>query len=235
MKRFKASIIGGSGYGAAEIIRRLLIHPDVELVRVASIDYVGELLSAAHPNLEGLTQLRFEKISPEEAAAGMDVVFLGLPHKVSAGTVPRILGTGAANHRPVRRLPAQGRRGLRELLRRRPPRSAPARASRVRAARGAPRGHRGRAAHRLARLLRDGDHARPPAAGAGRAARGRGRDGGHHRLERERRRALGGHAPPGARDEPADLQTARAPAPARDPADAHGSRERPGSTSTSCR
>ena len=95
MKRFKASIIGGSGYGASEIIRRLLIHPDVELVRVASIDYVGELLSAAHPNLEGLTTLRFEKLEPEAAAAGMDVVFLGLPHKVSAGTVPKILGSGA--------------------------------------------------------------------------------------------------------------------------------------------
>jgi N-acetyl-gamma-glutamyl-phosphate reductase len=91
MKRFKASVLGGSGYGAAEIIRRLLIHPDVELVRVASIDYVGELLSAAHPNLEGLTDLRFEKLSPEDAAAGVDVVLLGLPHKVSGGTVPKIL------------------------------------------------------------------------------------------------------------------------------------------------
>jgi N-acetyl-gamma-glutamyl-phosphate/LysW-gamma-L-alpha-aminoadipyl-6-phosphate reductase len=94
MKRFKASILGGSGYGAGEIIRRLLLHPDVELVRVASIDYVGELLSAAHPNLEGRSDLRFEKIAPEEAAAGVDVVFLGLPHKVSAGAVPRILGKG---------------------------------------------------------------------------------------------------------------------------------------------
>ena len=85
MKRFKASVIGGSGYGGAEIIRRLLLHPDVELVRVASIDYVGEPLSAAHPNLEGLTDLRFERLSPAEAADGMDVVLLGLPHKVSAG------------------------------------------------------------------------------------------------------------------------------------------------------
>lgn len=92
MKRFKASVLGGSGYGAAEIIRRLLIHPDVELVRVASIDYVGEPLSAAHPNLEGLTDLRFEKLSPEDAAAGVDVVLLGLPHKVSGSTVPKILG-----------------------------------------------------------------------------------------------------------------------------------------------
>lgn len=95
MKRFKASIIGGSGYGAGEIIRRLLIHPEVELVRVASIDFVGEPLSAAHPNLEGLSPLRFEKLAPEEAAAGVDVVFLGLPHKVSAGTVPKIVDRGA--------------------------------------------------------------------------------------------------------------------------------------------
>ena len=68
MKRFKASILGGSGYGAGEIIRRLLIHPEVELVRVASIDYIGEPLSAAHPNLEGLSSLTFEKLSPEAAA-----------------------------------------------------------------------------------------------------------------------------------------------------------------------
>lgn len=95
MKRWKASILGGSGYGAAEIIRRLLIHPDVELSRVSSIDYVGEPLSAAHPNLEGLSDLRFEKLSPEETAAGMDLVFLGLPHKVSATAVPKIVGSGA--------------------------------------------------------------------------------------------------------------------------------------------
>lgn len=96
MKRFKAAILGGSGYGAAEIIRRLLIHPDVDLVRVASIDYIGEPLSAAHPHLEGLTDLRFEKLEPEAAAAGVDVVLLGLPHKVSATAVPRLLqGSGA--------------------------------------------------------------------------------------------------------------------------------------------
>src|SRR2546426_988417 len=90
-KRFKAAVIGGSGYGGAELIRRLLIHPHVELARVASVDYVGEPLAAAHPNLEGLTELRFEGIAPEEAARGMDVVLLGLPHKVSAQRVPAII------------------------------------------------------------------------------------------------------------------------------------------------
>ncbi|HZS36020.1 MAG TPA: N-acetyl-gamma-glutamyl-phosphate reductase, partial [Polyangia bacterium] len=94
-KRFKAAVIGGSGYGGAELIRRLLLHPHVELVRVASVDYVGEPLSAAHPNLEGRTALTFEELPPERAAEGMDVVLLGLPHKVSAHKVPGIIATGA--------------------------------------------------------------------------------------------------------------------------------------------
>ncbi|GAC1368565.1 MAG: N-acetyl-gamma-glutamyl-phosphate reductase [Polyangiales bacterium] len=94
-KRFKAAVIGGSGYGGAELIRRLLVHPDVELVRVASVDFVGEPLSAAHPNLEGRSALKFEGLSPADAAEGMDVVLLGLPHKVSAQKVPEIIATGA--------------------------------------------------------------------------------------------------------------------------------------------
>ena len=71
MTRFKAAVIGGSGYGANEIIRRLLVHPEVELVRVASIDYVDEPLSAAHPNLTGMSELCFRDIPPEEAAASI--------------------------------------------------------------------------------------------------------------------------------------------------------------------
>ena len=94
-KRFKAAVIGGSGYGGAEIIRRLLRHPEVELVRVASVDYIGEPIAAVHPNLEGQTDLRFEGITPAEAAKGMDVVLLGLPHKISAQKVPELLPSGA--------------------------------------------------------------------------------------------------------------------------------------------
>lgn len=94
-KRFKAAIVGGSGYGGAELIRRLLLHPEVELVRVASIDSVGEPLSKVHPHLEGQTDLTFQDLTPAEAAAGVDVVLLGLPHKVSAQKMPELLRTGA--------------------------------------------------------------------------------------------------------------------------------------------
>jgi N-acetyl-gamma-glutamyl-phosphate/LysW-gamma-L-alpha-aminoadipyl-6-phosphate reductase len=94
-KRYKAAVIGGSGYGGAELIRRLLHHPEVELARVASVDFVGEPLSAAHPNLEGQSDLRFEGITPGEAAKGMDVLLLGLPHKVSAQKMPELFASGA--------------------------------------------------------------------------------------------------------------------------------------------
>src|SRR5512133_1634626 len=90
-KRYRAAVIGGSGYGGAELTRRLLLHPDVELVRVASIDLVGEPLSAADPALEGRTDLVFEALAPAEAARGVDVVLLGLPHGVAATKVPELV------------------------------------------------------------------------------------------------------------------------------------------------
>ncbi|HEY7726788.1 MAG TPA: N-acetyl-gamma-glutamyl-phosphate reductase [Anaeromyxobacteraceae bacterium] len=95
-KRFRAAVVGGSGYGGAEMIRRLLLHPDVELIRVASVDHVGEPLSAAHPNLEGRTDLVFEDLSPARAAEGADVVLLGLPHRVAAQRAPEIVEDTAA-------------------------------------------------------------------------------------------------------------------------------------------
>ena len=81
--RFRAAVIGGTGYGGAELIRLLVTHPAVELARVTSIDHVDEPLEAVHRTL-GPTGLTFEKMSATEAAQGVDVVFLALPHKVSA-------------------------------------------------------------------------------------------------------------------------------------------------------
>jgi len=94
MKRFRAAVIGGTGYGGAEMIRRLLIHPDVELIRVVAVDHVGETLGAVHPPLTGRSALRFENLPPVEAVRGADVALLGLPHKVSAQHAPGILAAG---------------------------------------------------------------------------------------------------------------------------------------------
>ena len=92
--RVRAAIIGGTGYGGAELIRLLLSHPGVDLVRVTSIDRVGEPLEAVHRNLHH-TGLVFEEMPAKAAAEGVDVVFLALPHKVSATLAEQLADVSA--------------------------------------------------------------------------------------------------------------------------------------------
>lgn len=82
--KIKVSIIGGAGYGAAEILRHLVVRDDVQLLRVSSKDHVGKPLGDVHKTLAGYSTLKLEDLPPREAAAGADVVFLGMPHKVTA-------------------------------------------------------------------------------------------------------------------------------------------------------
>jgi N-acetyl-gamma-glutamyl-phosphate reductase len=94
MKRFRAAVLGGSGFAGAELIRHLLVHPHVELVRVGAADHVGELLSSALPQLEGRTSLRFEDLSSAAAVEGVDIVLMGLPQRPSIEVVEAALAAG---------------------------------------------------------------------------------------------------------------------------------------------
>jgi N-acetyl-gamma-glutamyl-phosphate reductase common form len=87
----KVAIIGGAGYGAAELLRHLVVRDDVEVIRVASKDYIGDRVDAVHRTLRGRTELVLEDLPPKEAVAGADLVFLGMPHKVTAGVALEIL------------------------------------------------------------------------------------------------------------------------------------------------
>ncbi len=72
----KAGIIGGSGYTGGELIRLLMLHPEVEIDFVYSTTRNGKPVSSAHPDLLGLTELGFS----DQVNLGVEVVFLCLGH-----------------------------------------------------------------------------------------------------------------------------------------------------------
>src|SRR6478672_8984825 len=92
--KVKAVVIGGTGYGGAEILRRLLFHPHVEVARVTAADNIGKKIGEVHFNLAGLSDLSFQQLAPKEAVAGMDVAFLAMPHKTTAKVVMEIIESG---------------------------------------------------------------------------------------------------------------------------------------------
>ena len=78
MKKIKASIIGGTGYTAGELLRILLNHPDVEVESVVSSTSAGNLVAEAHRDLLGETDLCFTATFTDP-----DVVFLCLGNGLS--------------------------------------------------------------------------------------------------------------------------------------------------------
>ena len=73
----KASIIGGSGYVGGELLRLLLMHPEIEVAQVTSRGNLGLYVYQTHPNLRKQTSLKF---SSPETLEPVDVLFLALPH-----------------------------------------------------------------------------------------------------------------------------------------------------------
>ena len=80
----RVGIVGGSGFTGGELLRLLLFHPDVEVVQVSSRSRARRPLHSVHPNLRGISRLRF--ISPE-ALQPCDALLLALPHGAAADDV----------------------------------------------------------------------------------------------------------------------------------------------------
>jgi N-acetyl-gamma-glutamyl-phosphate reductase len=89
--KLRIGIFGGSGYGGAELLRILLLHPHAEVVLVTANEHAGQRVADVHRNLLGLTELDFVP-APEdpEGLGGLDCVFLALPHGQALEVAPRL-------------------------------------------------------------------------------------------------------------------------------------------------
>jgi N-acetyl-gamma-glutamyl-phosphate/LysW-gamma-L-alpha-aminoadipyl-6-phosphate reductase len=90
----RIGIIGGTGYVGGELLRILLMHPQVEVTMVTSRQSAGEYVFNSHPNLRGITQLKFVPMDIAELQKNCDFVFTATPHGGSVNLVPKLLEAG---------------------------------------------------------------------------------------------------------------------------------------------
>ncbi len=85
----QVAVAGASGYAGGELLRLLAAHPDLEVSVAAAESRAGELLSAVHPNLVGHPELVLAATTADALSAA-DVVFLALPHGMSAALAAQL-------------------------------------------------------------------------------------------------------------------------------------------------
>jgi len=90
----RIGIVGGTGYVGSELLRLLLLHPEAEVTTVTSRQTAGEFVFNVHPNLRGLTQLKFVPLDIAELQKNCDLVFTATPHGGAVNLVPKLLEAG---------------------------------------------------------------------------------------------------------------------------------------------
>lgn len=90
----KVAVIGAAGYVGGELLRLLQGHPAVTEWVATSRSQAGKPVGDVHPALAGSTDARFAGLSPAEAAAGRDVVFLSLEHGESSRLASEVFDAG---------------------------------------------------------------------------------------------------------------------------------------------
>ncbi len=90
---YKAGIIG-DGYTAAELLRILAGHDEVEVVAILSTENVGKRIDVLYPHLNGFCNLACEESNVENLIGRCEIVFLALPHGLSINIALKLLDHG---------------------------------------------------------------------------------------------------------------------------------------------
>ena len=86
----KVGVVGGTGYTGAELLRLLVMHPEVELGYVTSRSESGQKVADLFPNLRGFTDICFTEPATETLSE-CDVVFFATPNGTAMKMVPALV------------------------------------------------------------------------------------------------------------------------------------------------
>ncbi len=83
----KVAICGGSGYAGAELLRLLILHPQVKITAVTSQKSAGKKVTDLFPHLFACNHLTYEPLEREKILSKADLFFMALPHAASQQSV----------------------------------------------------------------------------------------------------------------------------------------------------
>lgn len=86
---FSVAVAGASGNAGSELLRLIAKHPQLELKTVTASSSVGQKVGAIHPHLTDFADRVFVE-TEAELLAGHDIVFLALPHAMSAALAEKL-------------------------------------------------------------------------------------------------------------------------------------------------
>ncbi len=89
----KVGVVGGTGYTGVELLRFLVLHPEVELAQVTSRAEAGTPVAEVYPNLRGALDLAFAPPDPE-ALGACDLVFFATPNGTAMSMARSLLEAG---------------------------------------------------------------------------------------------------------------------------------------------
>ncbi len=88
---YQAAVLGASGYGGAELLKLLAMHPEIDVAVVGAESNAGAKVADLFPALAPSYGDRVYVESSAGAASGVDIAFLALPHGASQTIVPDLI------------------------------------------------------------------------------------------------------------------------------------------------
>jgi len=89
----KVGIVGGTGYTGVELLRLLVLHPDVSLKVITSRSEAGRKVADMYPNLRGYTNLEFT-LPDMKTLTECDLVFFATPNGIAMQQARELLDAG---------------------------------------------------------------------------------------------------------------------------------------------
>jgi N-acetyl-gamma-glutamyl-phosphate reductase len=84
----RVGVIGATGYTGVELLRLLLLHPEVEVTALTSQKYAGVEIDLVFPSLAKYISLKCEELDFDQISKKTDFIFTAVPHKTAMEIVP---------------------------------------------------------------------------------------------------------------------------------------------------